>query len=305
MSCIDRRPLCGAASGDIIPEPIKEIGSVIGTIGGIAGALGGILKAAKVIGTLGAGSAGAISGSIAAIGVIIIVGCYAYDRCKSQDGLAECLAGVVQKIVQDFSSTIEEIFPFTAMHDRVDVVVKSKYWEVVESNQSKVFCTDEEPPRRSEIIRCYYFTSRVCNAARGAVLGAGIGGVVGIIAAAAVAAAIGCATIILCLFALLVAVLIAAGLALAGALAGGQIGKAVSDNTTPETGTGSEIKVGDLITLHGNMLRRDYDEGANVFWWVKTSSLSGSMTENTPNNPYSYCEIDDIFSTDECPIIIY
>ncbi len=305
MACIERRPRCGTPDSSLVPTPLSKIGSVIGIISSIAGAAGGVIKGLETVGGIavgiGAGGSGAIAGGAAAIAVIIIVAIYAFDRCIPTDGLAECVAGVVNEIVQDFSTAIEEIFPFTAMHDRVDVVVKARYWDVVEDGNAKVLCTDEAPPRRSEIMRCYFFTNRVCNAAKGAQIGVAVGAVGGVIAAAAVAAAIGCSTVILCIVALLVAAIVAAVAALVGALVGGQIAKAASDDTSPSASDGTQISVGDLITVNGNMLRREEDEGANVMWWVNSSSLSGRMPATALSNPFSYCEVDDVFTMDACP----
>jgi hypothetical protein len=308
MACIERRPRCGTPDSSLVPTPLSKIGSVIGIISAIAGAVGGVIKATDtVVGiatSLGAAGSGTIAGLAAGIAVIIIVGIYAFDRCVGTDGLQECVAGVVNEIVQDFSSALEEIFPFTAMHDRIDVVVKARYWDVVEDGNAKVLCTDEAPPRRSEILRCYYFTERVCNAAKGAQIGAGVGAAAGVVAAAAVGAAIGCATVILCIVALIVAALVAAAAALVGALIGGQIAKAVSDGDSPTAADGTEISVGDLITVNGNMVRREEDEGANVIWWVSTSSLSGRMPDSVASNPFSYCDVDDVFTMDSCPRVV-
>lgn len=301
MACIERRPRCGVVNTPAIPEPITRIGSIIGIISSIAGAAGGVIKGLETVGGIGVGlggaAGGALAGALAAIAVIIIIGVYALDRCVGTKGLRECVAGVVSEIVQDFSNWTEELFPFTAMHDRVDVVVKARYWDVVENGEAKVFCTDEAPPRRSEIMRCYFFTERVCDSARGSQIGVIGGAVAGVLAAAAIAAAIGCATVILCIVALLVAALVAAIAALVGALIGGQIAKANSNNTSPSSG-GQQIAVGDLITVSGTMVKREFDENANVFWWVNSSSLSGTAPTSIPNNPFSYCEIDDVFSMD-------
>lgn len=305
MACIERRPRCGAANSPAIPEPITRIGSIIGILVTIGGAAGGIIKGLETAGGiaagLGAGSAGAIGGALAAIAIIIIIGVYIADRCISSEGLSECTAGVVTEIVQDFSEWTEELFPFTAMHDRVDIVVKSRYWNVVEDGEAKVFCTNEAPPRRSEIMRNYFFTKRVCDAGTGSLIGGTVGAVGGIIAAAAIAAAIGCATIIFCIFALLLAVLVAAVAVLVGALIGGQIAKAISEDTSPTATSGTVIAVGDLITIRGNMVKREFDENANVMWWVTSSALSGTAPSSIPNNPFSYCEIDEVFTMDTCP----
>ena len=313
MACIERTPRCGEV--DLIEEPIDvaiSIISILITIGGIIAAsveyeaVGGFLQ--SVAGFLGgAGAASAVAAAIVAIALIVLIGSYAIDRCTSDGGDSQCLAGVVNNVVEDFSGDAwEELFPFTAMHDRIDLVVKSKYWDKVENNAVKVFCTDEPPStfRRSEILRCYYFTERVCNAATGSIYGGTAGAVVGIIGAALAGAAIGCATIILCLFALLLAVIIAAVAVLVGALIGGQIAKATSDDTSPSDSSGTSIVVGDLLTVNGPLSTRDYDEGANVMYFVITSSLSGKASDGTPSNPFSYCEIDEEFSMDGCPVII-
>lgn len=301
------------AEKPIVPEPLTSIGSVIGIISTVIGVLIGVGKAIGAISVVngiitiggvaitGAAGGGAISGAAAGIAIIVLVGVYAINRCTQGEGLRECVAGVVHAIVQDFSDAAQEIFPFTAMHDRVDLVVKSQYWNVVEDGEAFVHCTEEEPPRRSEIMRCYFYTKRVCDAATGALVGATVGAVAGIIIAAAVAAAIGCATIILCIFALILAAILAAVAALVGAFAGGQIGKAVSEDTTPTASGGSTIAVGDLLTVHGNMQRREYDENANVMWWVNTAAQSGRAPSTIPNNPFSYCEIDEVFAMDGCP----
>jgi|GEM_PF-2498913 len=314
MPCIARRPRCGTAETPVIPEPLTEIGSIIAIISTIIGVLIGVGKAVGAITVTGgiisvggiaiggAALGGAFSGIAGALAMLGLVSFYVINRCTSDKGLRECVAGVVHEIVQDFNDAVQEIFPFTAMHDRVDVVVKSRFWDVVEDGQAFVHCTDEVPPRRSEIMRCYFFTDRVCSAATGAEIGAGIGAVAGMIAAVAIAAAIGCATIILCLIALIVAALVAAIIVLVGAFAGGQIGKAVSDATSPSSSGGTTIAVGDLITVNGNMVRREFDEAANVMWWVTSSSLSGSAPAGTPNSPFSYCELDEIFPMDGCPL---
>lgn len=304
MACIERRPRCGVVNTPAIPEPITRIGSIIGIVSSIAGAAGGVIKGLETIGEIGVAvggaAGGALAGFLAAVAVIVIIGLYALDRCVGAKGLRECVAGVVTEIVQDFTTWTDELFPFTAMHDRVDVVVKSRYWDVVEDGEAKVFCTDEVTPRRSVIMRNYFFTQRVCDSAKGAQLGVIPGAVVGIIAAAAIGAAIGCATVILCIFALLLAALVAAIAALVGAFIGGQVAKATSGATSPSSG-GQEIAIGDLITISGTFMKREFDENANVMWWASSSSLSGTAPASIPSNPFSYCEIDEVFTMDSCP----
>lgn len=310
MACIDRRPRCGAAEVAVIPEPLSTIGAafawifgafgIIATVAGIfekISVVGGVLKIGSItIG--GAAAGGALAGLVAGITIIAIVTAFALDRCVQGKGLLECIAGAVHKIVESFSSTLDELFPFSAMHDRVDVVVKSRFWDVVESGESFVHCTDESPPRRSEIMRCYYYEKRVCDAAMAGITGAGIGAVAGIIAGAAIAAAIGCATIIFCLLAIIVAAIVAAVAALVGALIAGQIAKAAGEDEAPSAG-GTVIGVGDLITVRGNMQRREEDDGANVMWWVSSSDLHGQVRDGLAE-PFSYCEIDEELAMDGC-----
>ena len=306
MACIERTPRCGGV--EVVEEGLDQMVSIISTIVTIIGSIISFVKFVKVLPEIviflgGTFSAGATAGLVAALIVFVTVVFYLHDRCQGSDeGFTECAAGVVQSVVQDFNSVWDEIFPFTAMHDRIDLVVKSKYWDKVENNAVHVFCTDEPTPRRSEIMRCYYFTDRVCNAARGATVGAAAALIPAIYAGAAVAAAVGCATVILCLLAIVLAALIAAAAVLVGAIVGGQIGKAASDDTSPIDDSGTEISVGDLITVNGKLMTRGFDEGANVMYWVESSSLSGRASDSMPNNPFSYCELDDEFTMDACPV---
>lgn len=301
MSCIDdRRPRCSNISPDVVAEPLKQISSIIVIVSSIIGAIATAGKAFEFLAGMGAFGGGLAVGFATAVAMLATIATYLVDRCNPTEGQEECVAGVVHNLVQDFSGTLEELLPFTAMHDRIDLVVKSRYWDVVEDNNRTVHCTTEEIPRRSEIMRSYYFTERVCDAARGAFIGGTVGAIGGIVAAAFVAAAIGCATIVLCVIALIVAALVAAAAVLLGALVGGQIAKERSDDSTPSYETGEVIATGHLITVRGNMLPREHDHGANVFWWVESSLLSGQVSDSVPNDPYSYCEINDEFSMDGC-----
>jgi hypothetical protein len=313
MACIDRRPRCGIPDEPVVPEPLSQIGTAIGSLIGILGALGTALGLAGKLSVSGgvlsiggvaigpAAAGGALSGLVAGVLVIVTVGLFAIDRCTQGRGLAECLAGVVAEVVESFSSGWDEVFPFSAMHDRVDVVVKSRFWDVVEDGGAFVYCTDEAPPRRSEILRCYYYDSRVCEAAEGALIGAGVGAAAGVIAAALVAAAIGCATVILCIVALIVAALVAAAVALTGALIGGQVGKAAATDDRPTAADGAVLGVGDLVSVRGSMKRREHDSGANVFYWTSSTSLHGRARDGLPI-PFSYCEIDEELATDSCEV---
>lgn len=309
MVCISRRPDCGTAESDIIPDPLKDVLASLGAVGAFISTLIGIGKALGVVsieaGIIsvggvaigGAAANGVLIGAAVAIIIIITIGMYALDRCVAKDGLRECFAGVVQSVTDSFGSGWDQVFPFSAMHDRVDLVVKSRYWDAVEDGQAFVFCTDHEPPMRSEIMRCYFFDSRVCDAATGAQVGAAVGGVAAVIAAAAVAAAIGCATVILCIVALIVAAIVAAVAVLVGALIGGQAAKAASENDAPGTAEGGDIAVGHLVTIRGNMVRREHDQAANVLYFATSADFHGMSTSP---QPFTYCDINDELEMDGC-----
>ena len=231
---------CGdqLAVGDSESTPFGKIGAafaVVGTIiGGVTTTITVTDKLLSVVATLGgAAVSGTLVGMATAIFIIVLIGIYALDRCIQGEGFSDCVAGAINSIVTSFNSAWDELFPFTAMHTRVDVIVKSRFWLKVEQGNAFVHCTNDTAEHRSEILRCYYFTNSVCQAATGAQIGAIPGAVAAVIAAALVAGAIGCATVIFCLLALLVAAIVAAVAVLVGALIGGQIAKANASDTSP------------------------------------------------------------------------
>ena len=300
MPCIERRPHCGeAASGTSgTPTPLQGIGSIIGIISLIFTIIGIIKGIPAVLAFLGAG-APIVGGFLAGVAVLVIVMLFAMDRCNDVKGSTECVSGVVREVVEtDFNP----LFPFTAMHNRVDLVVKSGYWDVVETNFAKVFCTEDEIPRKSEIIRCYYYTEKVCSAAQGAIVGAALGVIAGLVVAAIVAAAIGCLTIIFCLLAILLAIIIVAALALAGAALGGYAGEQGAGDSTPSDSSGNVIGNGALISVTGNLVMRGDDGNANVFWWVGSTAPHGIISSSTAT-PYSYCDLDEQLPADSCATI--
>ncbi|MEO1250868.1 MAG: hypothetical protein AAFW81_00810 [Pseudomonadota bacterium] len=275
---------------------------IITVVLGIAGFYGELKVAGETlfIGSTAIGTGvvvGGISGIISAAVVLYTVITFAADRCNKVSGSRQCVAGVISHIENSFSSTLDDLLPFTAMHDRVDLIVKSDYWDIVESNQAFVFCTDDPIPRRSEILRCYYYDRRVCEAANGAATGAAVAAVPAVLAAAAMGALIGCTTIIFCVLAIIVAALVAAAVVLAGAAIGGHAAKGEDQN--PMDDDGSLILVGDLIAATGNMLRREHDNSANVFWWTEATTVHGSITDTAPR-PFSYCEVNDELPLDGC-----
>lgn len=60
---------------------------------------------------------------------------------------------------------------------RVDLLVTSSFWDLVEGDASVVLCTDEDYPRRSELIHCYHSTLSICSAMTGTYVGVGVGAV--------------------------------------------------------------------------------------------------------------------------------
>lgn len=47
--------------------------------------------------------------------------------------------------------------------------------------------------------------------------------------------------------------------------------------------SGAAIAVGDLLTVNGNMAQRDYDNKANVLWWVSSTAFHGRVRDGTPH----------------------
>src|SRR6476661_6822602 len=176
MSCIKRNPNCGIGeSKDSVSEPLPQIGSALGILGGIITAAGAILGA---LGGSGAGGAGA--GALGAVLIIIIIGWFGLNRCVQGEGLSTCVGGVVSEIEESFGDALQQLFPFSGQHTRVDVTVKSFFWDVLEQSNAYVFCTKASYPQRSEIMRSYYYTERVCKAVTGSLIGATVGGIAGI-----------------------------------------------------------------------------------------------------------------------------
>ncbi len=281
--------------------------TVIGVTGGIASAAGTAYTIyGKIAGIVAAGGAGATALFVGAAILAAVVTWTAifiiyYKRClENPDGATECSAGVINEIVPAFNSTSDDIFPFSAEHDRVDVVIKSAYWPLVTmGGPSFVKCADD--PNNSPIIQCFYHNNQVCAAGAGAAIGGVAGAVAGVIVAAIAAAAIGCATIILCIFALIVAVLIAAAAVIIGAIIGGDIGRAASSAPGPTSGSedapGTTLTVGDYVTTKGNLIISGDFDGAVVYWFVENTTLHGHSTMSAP---FSYTDPDANLQPDAC-----
>jgi hypothetical protein len=303
MACIEDRPSCGAADASATPDRLKQ---VVGWILSIGGLVGGAISVWKLVGGV-AGFAGGFTGGVLigfVVGIVLtgIIYFSGIDLCREPTAESECLAGVVTEVVDSFSSNWDVVLPWRADHDRVDLVVKSSYWQLVESGNATVFCTNEQIPRRSEIARCYFFDPQVCDAASGASLGAMVGAGGGIIAGAFIAAAM-CVTIVLCILGLILAAVVVVAAVLVGAAVGGQIARANSTDQGPTTTTGLPLTIGSLVTVQGPMIRREMDDGANVIYWADSAQFHGNSMSP---QPFSYCDINDELAMDGCsqgPII--
>ncbi len=310
MTCPIPAPTCGAQG---ISGPSSTISSVLSTIlniGSTAGTLATIISfilltvkhtvvAPGLISILGITAPLAVW-LAAVVGALVTWGTvfgFYYERCLGNpDTEAACSAGVIEDTVPAFNSSTDELFPFTAQHNRVDVVVKCMYWSLITNNAAWVWCNDD--PDTSPMARCYYKTSDVCGAGLGATIGGGVGVVGGILLGALAGAAIGCATVILCIFAILAALLIAAAAVLVAALAGGQIGKAVAGSSSPTSSAGNTLMVGDYISTCGGLLTSGDDNGSRVYWFVNTTIQHGSSSGSTP---FDHTDPDMNLNPDACP----
>ena len=300
---IERKPFCGS-QGASVDDSLTTILAVFGALGTLIGIAEGIhmsvtAKAAfSFIVTAPVGVwLGAVAGGVITFAVVTV---FYYKRChEDPDRRPACSSGVVNECVPSFNSGWDEAFPFTAMHDRVDVVVKSRYWALVETNALYVKCADDDCD--SPIIQGFYESEEVCAAGLGSTIGGGAGLVGGIIAGAAIGAAIGCATVILCIFAVLAAFLIAAIAVLVGALLGGQIGKAAAGDSEPTAEGGTAIDLGHYVTTEGGLVTHGDVDGARVYWFVERTVLHG-RSSGTPQ--FSYVDPDQNLPMDACAVVV-
>jgi hypothetical protein len=233
----------------------------------------------------------AAGGALIAFGIVLVM---FYNRCTPQKGVQACSSGVINEIVPAFDSDVDAFFKFAAMHDRVDVVIKSVYWDLAQNN---VFVRCAGDPEGSPMIAGYFYTKKVCDAGTGAVVGGAIAVGPAVAAGIALGLAIGCATVILCLLAILVAALVAAAIVIAGAVAGGYVGAELSDDTTASAG-GVALSVGDYVTTMGNLMNVEFLDGARAYWWVRDATLHG---RSAGSRPFSYLDPDANLTWDACP----
>jgi hypothetical protein len=293
------RPTCGVQPGQVVNDPITDILALIGILSGIGSAIVGAVKLAGGAATFTLAGMGGIglAGVAGALVVFAVCGYMLFNRCAPREGGVRCWAGAVNAITESFDSGWDVVFPSGAMHPRVDVVVKSRFWDLTTQGAGFVACSPVPVGIGSPMIQTFYKSKAVCAAGVGALTGAGVGVAVAIAVAIAIAA-IGCATIILCLFALLLAAIIGAAIALAGAAAGGAIGRALAGDDSPHAADGTELSTGHLISVNGKLLTMKEFELANCGWWGEGTTIHGSVP--TPG-PYSDLEAAQLIE-DACPL---
>jgi len=299
---------CANCSSDNTPSFWSALASAASALGTAAGVISALLTFAKLIiaGTLTIGVGIILAGVAAVLVVLGVIITRGVDSCTQggDDRVNFCIAGVVNSVSPSFNSASDQIFPFSATQNEIDVVSKSKYWNIIQKSNAFVWCNTDivqnSDTDNSEIIRVYFYTPAVCNAVIGAAVGAAVVGAAAVVVVAVAAGIIGvgCATFFGCLLALIIAAIIVAVAALLGAFAGGQIAKAASGSTSgTSAGNVGSIAAGDLITCTGPLQIRGDDNGANVFWWCNSFSLSGTIS--TPA-PFRYCDVDSQFPMDGC-----
>lgn len=229
-----------------------------------------------------------VMGGFVIIGVtvlIITVGVFYYlwkAKCDEPEGSSRCATGVVNAIHGEDLG----VFPFAADHPNIDLVIKSKYWSLIELGAVKnIFCSGANSP----VLKVFYKSPKVCGAASGAVAGSFIGGTGGVIGGAIAATAIGCATVWLCALAIFVLLVIIVAAAVAGAWAGSAIGAATAEGRAIEATDGRDINVGDYMKATGPTAIYNEFEGAMVQYFNEDTELFGRTSELPP---YSH-EIPD------------
>ena len=212
--------------------------------------------------------AGAVAGGIITYAIIVY---FAWDRLKPRQGIRECYAGVITGMQEAYKSATDVLFPFTAQHDRVDVVIKPSYWDIAaRSPQQWIWCNSDS--MQSPLIRTYYWTKEVAGGITGAMYGGAVGAGVEIAVGLLAGVAIGCATIILCIVAIIVAALIAAALVLAGAFTGaaGCLAAGGSSSPTGDAPDGKKtLRLSDYVSVHANLVIFPDDQNAWVAWWAE------------------------------------
>lgn len=285
------KPICGPTglgSGGVF-EGESTLGVILAVFG-IAGTIQSVI-------TFFGGASIALGSFVGGMAVFGIVAVFHYMRCSRKvKGPVVCTSGIINRIVPSFSSAWDDVFPFTAMHTRVDVVVNPKYWPEVEDGAGYIVCADDSD--RSPILSGFYKDDAVCAATFGATIGAGVGALVGIGIALAVSLSCGPLAWLCAIIALLVVAIIA----LVGAIVGGHIGKTQSEGRAlpPHPDLIDPINVGDYVAQTGTLVvDADYDF-AKVYWFVDVTKQMGK-SYNSP--PFSYEEASNIWGCN-LPIVV-
>ena len=293
------------ASTDDIATTILAILGIIGTIGSVIGI---IVKSTEVgtipiLGTTGAGVGSIGLSAVAGAAAIVITSlAFWYDRCLSDpDGQNSCSAGVVDEIVPAFDDAVGYVFPFTAQHDMIGVVVQCQFWPLLQQSAGFIHTN---PTDNSPQFRCYFYNDAVCATQAGAFVGAVVGGIAGIVVGIIVGAALGCAgtgpLYFFCLLlACIIAAIIAAVLALIGALAGGSIAHAAAGDTSPTTDDGGNPGIGDYLTTCGKTIIYGGEDHARIYWLVEHSALHGH-SQAPASQQWVHADPDDNMPIDTC-----
>jgi hypothetical protein len=293
------RPKCGVNIPSGTPSATTIIVGTVGTVFSVGSAIATIYKVVTAGSTLYPIAAAAV----AAAAVVATVIFFAVERCdQNPSGAQGCMAGVIESLTPAFTGSASDyVFAFSSPHDRVDVVVKQDYWDLIDAESEYVFCSTAD---QSPMVPCFYYNPAVCNAGIGAAVGATVGAVAGLLIAAAAVAAIGCATWILCILALIVAIIIAVAAAILGAVSGGQIGRAATKQPGPMSSGNQLIPpqpllAGDYVSEQGNLVKSGDLNNALVFYFVQHTTLHGHSL-GSPS--YSHADPDQNLVPDACQL---
>ena len=272
-------PICGKLN-DVVNSLWDNLLGLFGLLGlitiglEIAKAVKGAASAAEFFGTvinfLGISAA---AGFWIWAAVVYLVSVYMlfrlwYDDCVGgQTGERRCLSGVVERIASETAGWI-----FNASHPNLDLVVRSRYWTILQLGSDLIDCSDTGSP----MLKVVFKSDRTCSVKLGALIGGAALGIGGVVVAAIAAAAIGCATVIFCVLALLVAALIVAAAVIVGALAGGAVAAGLAEDDEPEFDDGDSIQIGDYIHVEGPTAKNLKFEGAIVQYFNEIVSLLGA-----------------------------
>jgi hypothetical protein len=329
------RPTCGGkgvvASGVSLGTAALLVGAAVLSILGInflitndfTAFINVILKGLDlepVATAMGAAAVGMIAIVAATTAIIIIYtvwSSYLQLAASPPEGDPGCVAGVVNDVIDAGSNF------FQLAHGRINVVVKTIYWTVIDGTSfnppltpSFIWCSvcSNCPPSVwppgvnagdagnigcSPMLPCYYRSQRVVNAAAGlaigATVGAAVGAVLGTMAGVAAMAALGCTVtlalapicILFVVLAILVAVAITALVALAWGAIGAAIGGSIGRDSAPAAGSAGAIMVGNYVMLMGNLVQVPDANGSNAIYfagWIPNPQTNQVVDLTQSNN---------------------